>query len=463
MHAAGYWSKSVCGRMNILGVACTNGSKVPHRVGVANLTTSAAAGRSPDWIRIKPVARPMLGNFCSVLPVYLAVVRVEHLANVQAMCLFLIVAALLILRTSAQSAVQTTASYCVGLDVDGTADEWDSCDAPEITLDMMQVGIPDSGTLNEALRVRFAHDGTNVYVLARTDADYHFNLTTGNGFSHSVSVMWQVGENAIMNNMGGCSPPTPPSGDQSDCAAIQALCAAESNTTAQCGNCDASRLTDIWHMETASPGAIPGVQYPWRSPIVFPNSDGTYSSLGYQPEGLGQYQTAVERLFSGNDHTSNSDDEFSVHPCLRGDDGAGSSHFSSFRQSNTRYRNQIRYAWSHSAIDSYMYPFGTIGASGQYIYEFSRPLVTNENTDAQFQVGQNASFAFAFWIPPGVGMEWADANHYVAPSSFQFGTVMFQPMAVTASPCTCNSALSTAKSGLIFAIIATVVMLKLLI
>ena len=171
----------------------------------------------------------------------------------QAMCLFLIVAAPLILRTSAQSAVQTTASYCVGLDVDGTADEWDSCDAPEITLDMMQVGIPDSGTLSEALRVRFAHDGTNVYVLARIqDADYHFNLTTGNGSSHSVAVMWQVGENAIMNNMGGCSPPTPPSGDQSDCAAIQALCAAESNTTAQCGNCDASRLTDIWHMETAS-------------------------------------------------------------------------------------------------------------------------------------------------------------------------------------------------------------------
>ena len=381
----------------------------------------------------------------------------------QATCLILIVAALLILGTSAQSGVQTNASYCVGLEVDGTADEWDSCEAPEITLDLIQVGLPDSGILNGALRVRFAHDGTNVYVLARIrGVDYHFNLTAGNGFSHSVSVMWQVGENAIMNNMGGCSPPTPPSGDQYDCSAIQALCAVPSNTTAQCGDCDASRLTDIWHMETASPGAIPGVQYPWRGPTVFEKSDGTFSSLGYQPEGLGQYQTAVERLFSGNDHTSNSDDEFSVHPCLRGDDGANSNHFSSFRQSNTRYGNQIRYAWSHTAINSYMYPFGAIGASGEYTYEFSRPLVTNENTDAQFQVGQNASFAFAFWIPPAVGVEWEDANHYVAPLNLQFGTVMFQPMFQPMSAnCTCNSALSTAKPGLMFAVVATVAMLKL--
>ena len=31
---------------------------------------------------------------------------------------------------------QTNATYCIGLDVDGTAGEWDSCNAPEITMDM---------------------------------------------------------------------------------------------------------------------------------------------------------------------------------------------------------------------------------------------------------------------------------------------------------------------------------------
>ena len=101
-----------------------------------------------------------------------------------------------------------------------------------------------------------------------------------------------------------------------------------------------------------------------------------------------------------------------------------------------------------------MYPFGAIGASGEYTYEFSRPLVTNENTDAQFQVGQNASFAFAFWIPPAVGVEWEDANHYVAPLNLQFGTVMFQPMADNSTP-------SIAKSGLMVTIICVVVTLHM--
>ena len=347
--------------------------------------------------------------------------------------------------TNAQSvATWTDATYCVGLDVDGTTGEWDSCDAPEITMDMSQVGQPGRDRLTGALRVRFAHDGTNIYVLARVRGDYHFNLTAGNGFAHSVAVMWQVGENATMFNMGGCTPPRPPGSGPNNCSAIQSMCAV-AGSNAQCGNCDASRLTDIWHMETASPGAIPGVQYPWRGPIVFPNSENTYSSFGYQPEGLGQYQPAVERLFNGNDHTSNTDDEFSVHPCLRGDDGDRANHFSSFRLNNTSYGNQLRYAWSHTAINSYRYPFGPIGASGEYIYEFSRPLVTNENTDKQFQVGENASFSFAFWIPPTIGEEWEDANHYVAPSNFEFGTVMLQPRAV-------NSALTT-KAGLMLTII----------
>lgn len=348
--------------------------------------------------------------------------------------------------TNAQSvAAQTNATYCIGLDVDGTAGEWDSCNAPEITMDMSQVGIPGRDTLSRALRVRFAHDGTNIYVLAQVRGDYHFNLTAGNGFAHSVAVMWQVGEDATMFNMGGCTPPRPPEDGPQDCSAIQSMCAAAGS---QCGNCDASRLTDIWHMETGSPGAIPGVQYSWRGPIVFPNSDNSYSSFGYQPEGLGRYQPAVERLFNGNDHTSNTDDEFSVHPCLRGDDGARANHFSSFRLTNTSYGNQIRYAWSHTAIDSYMYPFG---ASGEYIYEFSRPLVTNENTDKQFQVGETALFSFAFWIPPAVGEEWEDANHYVTPSNFEFGRVMLQPRAV-------NSA-QTAKACLT---LFTVVVLKIM-
>ena len=172
-----------------------------------------------------------------------------------------------------------------------------------------------------------------------------------------------------------------------------------------------------------------GVQYPYRGPVLFKSSDGTYSFYGYNPEMLGEYQPTVERLFSGNDHTSNSDDEFSVHPCIRDDDASSKAHLSSYLQRDTyTYRNQLRYAWSHSAINSYKYPFATNGANVTYIFEFYRPLTTNENTDAQFSVGGDGYYSSALWIPPAVGDEWIAAGHYVAPAQFEFGKVtLMQP------------------------------------
>lgn len=322
------------------------------------------------------------------------------------------------------SAPDAVAAYCVGLEVDGTSEEWESCKTNELILDMAQSGVGGAGTdrLPNALRVRFANDGINVFVLAQIDAKYYFNLTGDNELSHSFAVMWRVGESATMFNMGGC--PIPGASDEYDCSEVQSMC------TANPDQCDcADYLTDVWHMETSSPGALPGVQYPWRGPVLFTNSDGTYSSYGYAPDMLGRYQPAVERLFSGNDHTSNSDDEFSVHPCLRDDDSSTKPHLMSFRRTGSfTYRNQLRYAWSHSAINSYQYPFATNGENGTYTFEFSRPMTTNENTDAQFAVDGDAYYAFALWIPPSVGSEWTAAGHYVAPVDFQFGRVTMQTM-----------------------------------
>jgi hypothetical protein len=289
---------------------------------------------------------------------------------------------------------------------------------------MVQSGLGGAGSdrLQGALRFRFANDGTNIYVLAQVNAPYYFNLTGANELSHSFAVMWRVGERATMLNMGGC--PIPGVTDEYDCTAVQNMC------TSNPSQCDcADYLTDVWHMETSSPGALPGVQYPYRGPVLFTNSDGTYSSYGYDPEMLGAYQPAVERLFSGNDHTSNSDDEFSVHPCIRDDDASSKAHLSSYLQRDMyTYRNQLRYAWSHSAINSYRYPFVTNGADGTYIFEFSRPLTTNENTDAQFSVGGDGYYSFALWVPPAVGGQWTAAGHYVAPAQFTFGKVtLMQP------------------------------------
>ena len=321
------------------------------------------------------------------------------------------------------SAPATIAPYCVGLEVDGAAEEWEGCGASGTTLDMIQTRVAGAGNkrLQGALRVRFANDGTNIYVLAEVNAPYFFNLTGANEQSHSFAVMWRVGESATMFNMGGCPIQV---ADPYNCSTVQSMCMSNPN------QCDcADYLTDVWHMETSSPGALPGVQYPYRGPVLFTSGAGTYSSYGYSPEMLGEYQPAVERLFSGNDHTSNSDDEFSVHPCIRDDDASSKAHLSSYLQRDMyTYRNQLRYAWSHSAINSYKYPFATNGANGTYIFEFSRPLTTNENTDAQFSVGGDGYYSFALWVPPAVGDEWIAAGHYVAPAQFVFGKVtLMQP------------------------------------
>ena len=330
-------------------------------------------------------------------------------------------AALLVLLTGLSFVLAQEGHYCTGLDVDRVSDDWESCSSPESTLSLRQVSLPDSDLLTDSLRARFAYDDTHVYVLAQLRAGYYFNLTGGNTLSHSFSVMWKVGADATMYNMGGCvlSSTAANASSAYDCAAFQSYCG---NNPEMC-NCDAY-MVDVWHMETSSPGALPGVTYPLRVPNVFP-AGGSYESLGYAPEGDGQWQTSVERLSSGNDHTSNTDDEYSVHPCLRDDDGSRKVHLNPYRIQGTNYRNQLKYSWSHTAIDSYQYPFSTLaqGADGWYTYEMSRPLVSLENTDANFTTSQTLEFAFAFWIPKSINEGWQDSNHYVAPDDFQFGSL----------------------------------------
>ena len=322
---------------------------------------------------------------------------------------------LLFLQQFIQGDSLIQAPVCTGLDVDGTDDDWYGCSSVETVMGMTQVGLPGNQTVENGVEIQMAHDDTHMYMLLRVRGNYYFDLTAGNGFSHSVAVMWQVVSKATMLDMGGCSP-TGYTGDVYDCSAIQSYC---SDNDCSCED----YMTDVWHIESASPGAIPGVQYPLRSPVVFPR-DGSYQSYAYDPNDLGAYQLGVERLTSGNDHTSNTDDEFAVHPCLRGDDGHSGTHLQPYQMMSVRYRNQLKYAWSHTAINTYAYPFATPAAYGWYIYEFSRPLSSQENTDVKFQIGKSSNFSVAFWIPDG-DEEWGDSDHFVAPASFQFATVEF--------------------------------------
>jgi len=52
-------------------------------------------------------------------------------------------------------------------------------------------------------------------------------------------------------------------------------------------------MTDVWYIESASPGSLPGVQYSLQSPVVFPR-DNSYQSYAYNPDNLGAYQLGVE-------------------------------------------------------------------------------------------------------------------------------------------------------------------------
>ena len=313
---------------------------------------------------------------------------------------------------------QVVAPFCTGIDADGTDDDWLTCSAQPMTMDLRQ---SDSiqRTLQSALRVRFAHDNSHIYVLAEVDADYHFQLGFSereNRLTHAFSVMWRIGEDATMQDMGGC--PIPGLNDQTDCDIADAICDANSGTDCECSD----YLTDVWYAKHGAQGIIPGAQYPLRIPIITTDLNDTHRNYAYNVT----YQASLERLYSGNDPTGNVDDEYAAHTCLRNEDGARDADAPRFDQyvlDGTQYRNQFRYAWSHTALNSRAFPFGTIGASGTYTYEYSRPLRTRENTDVQFNVGEDAYFSFAFWIPTNETTPYAPADHYLAPVPFVFGTV----------------------------------------
>ena len=52
-------------------------------------------------------------------------------------------AALLVLLTGLSFVLAQEDHYCTGLDVDGVADDWESCSSPESTLSLRQVSLPD--------------------------------------------------------------------------------------------------------------------------------------------------------------------------------------------------------------------------------------------------------------------------------------------------------------------------------
>jgi len=123
-------------------------------------------------------------------------------------------------------------------------------------------------------------------------------------------------------------------------------------------------MVDIWHWELE---CATGIQ-----------SGGAVSDAG-------------EGKDPGNDDACNFDDEWATTPENREDDnGSGAE-------------NSLLGVFTHSEASA--------GVDGTYVFEMSRPLQTGDAQDAQFESGETARVAVAYWDPDNSPEGWVDEEH----------------------------------------------------
>jgi len=210
---------------------------------------------------------------------------------------------------------------------------------------------------------------------------YRFN-ETADELCAAIGTMMKIGADATFINMGGC--PLAASG----CAnGVEASCA--------------NYVVDIgahWELSTTKQG----VKY------------------DLNVENYGENTTTND---PGNDPIANKDDEYAA------------SAFCRFDDNDVDAGNEWSGAWAHTN--------STDGASGKYIFELSRLLVTNSTvSDAQLKAGQAIDFGIAYWDPNQIEESgWTDSGHYttgcgtdwiklVLATSGTVGTSFFVPISV---------------------------------
>jgi hypothetical protein len=103
-------------------------------------------------------------------------------------------------------------------------------------------------------------------------------------------------------------------------------------------------------------------------------------------------------ITGGDDPACNLDDEYSTSPSDREDDGGGST-------ANSAAENSLLGVWTHTGQAS------GAGAPGTWIFEMSRPLQTGDAQDGQFEAGQIAYVALAYFDPDESTDGWTDVGH----------------------------------------------------
>lgn len=144
--------------------------------------------------------------------------------------------------------------------------------------------------------------------------------------------------------------------------AIEPAAGEHMGTDAPDGEGPSLGLVDIWHWELeCGPGVASG---------------GINGPAGGDP---------------GNDGVCNLDDEWATDPDTREDDNGPTA------------ENSILGVFSHSAQVE--------DADGWWYFEFSRPLITGDEQDAQFTMGNAALLAVAYWDPDVSPQGWDGDQH----------------------------------------------------
>ncbi|GJN08063.1 hypothetical protein PR202_ga25951 [Eleusine coracana subsp. coracana] len=238
--------------------------------------------------------------------------------------------------------------------LDGHNNDWDGVEASEFALlpalDPDEDKAYSGGKVAVKCAVQAVHDGINVFFMLQVDGAYTYTK----GESHkcpSVALMFQVGEKATYNNMGGCKD-------------MLGSCTSKS--------CRGHEV-DIMHFSVGN--AIPGRLYGGNH---IDNSAG-----------------------NGGDSFGHLVDVYAWNPHCRYLDGIGP-------KGNCAYEIKDCFVDDDS-------PYGKQDEKGTYYFEFSRPLRTMDQfqQDAQFTIGQPSNMAVAFWYPTD-NKAWSNSEHYSA-------------------------------------------------
>ncbi|XP_009411626.2 uncharacterized protein LOC103993326 [Musa acuminata AAA Group] len=279
--------------------------------------------------------------------------------------------------------VRVAAEFRPGvITVDGHADDWTDIEASEFALLPALDFDEDKAYGGGRMSVRAVHDGINVFFMLQVDGEYAY-LKGENNRCPSVALMFQVGENATYQNMGGCSD-------------LPGTCTANS--------CRGHEV-DIMHFSIGN--AIPGRLYGGN---LMDNINGT-----------------------GKDSFGHLVDTYAWNPHCRYLDGIGP------KANTSNARNDWQGAWWHSSITFHSgmveedSPYGKDGEKGTYFFEFSRPLRTMDRfqQDVQFTIGQASKVAMAFWYPTS-GNPWSKSDHYSASCNWlPLDIALASPVSVT--------------------------------